>query len=427
MINFKKILSFENNIKYCNYLISVAPLLYIVSIIFFEITVFFSSILIAYAIFKKKIFFKKDTLLILFFLFYLILLLSSLINGDTESIIKSFVYIRFILFFLFITYFYNFNSFKLLSKTIFITLIFIYFDIIYQLINGKDIFGYEPGLYLTRYQGPFGDELISGAYIKKYLFIGMIIILSYQKNLYVNIFIFLSVFIAFITGEKVSFILISFGVFIYSLIYLKKNKYLFLSILILISLILSFLLYPNIESSKLQKIQQRYTKDFKIALGYSIKGVENQNTFSNSVHIIHFATALELFKSKPLFGHGLKGFRKNCHSISLQSLKNNFNIDEDRGRIYKCSSHPHNFYFEIISETGIFSLIIIFMIFFYIFKNALNIDNEFFRVGLLLCLIVHIFPIATTGSFFTNHNSFHLWMTFGLIQFAYLRGFDENS
>ena len=194
MINFKKILSFENNIKYCNYLISVAPLLYIVSIIFFEITVFFSSILIAYAIFKKKIFFKKDTLLILFFLFYLILLLSSLINGDTKSIIKSFVYIRFILFFLFITYFYNFNSFKLLSKTIFITLIFIY----------------------------FGDELISGAYIKKYLFIGMIIILSYQKNLYVNIFIFLSVFIAFITGEKVSFILISFGVFIYSLIYLKK-------------------------------------------------------------------------------------------------------------------------------------------------------------------------------------------------------------
>ena len=427
MKNQNKTFSFENNVKYCNYLISATPLLYIVSIIFFEITLFFSSSLLVYSIFKKKIFIKKNNLFILFFLFYLILLLSSFTSGDEESIIKSVGYIRFILFFLFIINFYNLNSFKLLLKIIFISLIFLYFDIFYQLINGKDIFGYEPGLHLTRYQGPFGDELISGAYIKKYLFIGFILILSYQKNFYINLFIFLSVLIAFITGEKMSFFLISFGVLIYSLIFFKKNKYLLLSILIVGSLIISFLLYPNIESDKLQKIQQRYTADFKVALGFSVNDAKNKNTFLNSVHIIHFASAIELFKEKPFFGHGLKGFRKNCHDVSQKSLKNNFNIDEVRAERFKCSSHPHNFYFEIITETGIFSLIVIFIIYFYIFKSAFNIKDKFYKIGLLLCLAVHVFPIATTGSFFTNHNSFHLWMTFGLIHFVYLREVNEHS
>ena len=105
----------------------------------------------------------------------------------------------------------------------------------------------------------------------------------------------------------------------------------------------------------------------------------------------------------------------------------NFNIEEDRGRRYKCSSHPHNFYFEIISETGIFSLIVIFIIYFYIFKSAFNIKDKFYKIGLLLCLAVHVFPIATTGSFFTNHNSFHLWMIFGLIHFVYSRQANEHS
>ena len=41
-------------------------------------------------------------------------------------------------------------------------------DIFYQLINGKDIFGYESSAQGRKLGGPFGDELIAGGYIQRF-------------------------------------------------------------------------------------------------------------------------------------------------------------------------------------------------------------------------------------------------------------------
>ena len=99
--------------------------------------------------------------------------------------------------------------------------------------------------------------------------------------------------------------------------------------------------------------------------------------FSQVLYIfIHWATAFELFKQKPFFGHGIKQFRNKCLNVKAITLKNNYNINLDLGKNYRCTTHPHNFYLELISETGIISLMIILLLYIFYFKRILNLENR---------------------------------------------------
>jgi O-antigen ligase len=217
-----------------------------------------------------------------------------------------------------------------------------------------------------------------------------------------------------------AFILIAFGILLFIFSDLKKNTIIFLSFFSFFTIIFLFLINPNLENEKLKNIQNRYNNSFKIALGIDTSNKSNYKFTTNSVHFAHWATALELFKQKPFFGHGIKQYRNKCSTIKSTTLNNNYNIDLLRAETYKCTTHPHNFYLELISETGALSLMIILLLCVLYFKKILNLDNPNYRIPFFLCLLVHIFPIATTGSFFTNHNSFHFWFVISLIEFIYV-------
>jgi O-antigen ligase len=419
-VNFKKFFNFNNNISFCNLFLSISPALLIIGVVFLEFVNIYSSLIVIYSLLKKKIKIQFNFIILLFGLFYIVINLSSFMSGDSNSIFKSIAYIRFFLLYLFIINFFNYYYFKLLLKIILISLLFLYIDIFFQYITGKDFFGYPPDLNLNRYQGPFGEELISGAYIKKYLFLSLILLILIKKIYLLNIYLLLSITIAFITGERMAFILIAFGILLFIFSDLKKNTIIFLSFFSFFTIIFLFLINPNLENEKLKNIQNRYNNSFKIALGIDVSNKSNYKFTTNSVHFAHWATALELFKQKPFFGHGIKQYRNKCSTIKSTTLNNNYNIDLLRAETYKCTTHPHNFYLELISETGALSLMIILLLCVLYFKKILNLDNPNYRIPFFLCLLVHIFPIATTGSFFTNHNSFHFWFVISLIEFIYV-------
>ena len=79
---------------------------------------------------------------------------------------------------------------------------------------------------------------------------------------------------------------------------------------------------------------------------------------------------------------------------------------------YSCSTHPHNTYLQLLSETGFFVTLIIFLIFCYLILKSLKhfylrifekkiIFNDF-QIALLSSFLITLWPIAPTGNFFNN-------------------------
>ena len=81
-----------------------------------------------------------------------------------------------------------------------------------------------------------------------------------------------------------------------------------------------------------------------------------------------------------------------------------------------CSNHPHNYYFEILTETGTVGLIIISIIalifIVFLFKNykfikQISIQN-FILLSAIISLIIEMMPLRSSGSLFTTNNTTYL-------------------
>ena len=67
--------------------------------------------------------------------------------------------------------------------------------------------------------------------------------------------------------------------------------------------------------------------------------------YKNNHYFAHYSTALQVGQDYPYFGVGMKNFRNFC------DLKEYDKKVHPNFRHIKCSTHPHNFHFEAISET----------------------------------------------------------------------------
>ena len=113
------------------------------------------------------------------------------------------------------------------------------------------------------------------------------------------------------------------------------------------------------------------------------------------------------------FGGGIKNFRFYCHERP--------NINKDSK--FVCNMHPHNYYLEILTETGIVGFTIVSLIFFvvlyisfikkYFLLSSLNNDNLI--IPFIFLFIAEIFPIKSTGSFFTTGNATYLFLILGIL------------
>ena len=170
---------------------------------------------------------KKPTFLILV-LIYFYLIFNSFISIDFQSgIFRNFGFIRFILLFLAINYFFhNFNRFDKIFKIWFIIIFAVVIDSFIEFIFGRNILGYGSA-YGNRIVSFFYDEPIVGAYLNGFVFIivGYLFQNFYEKNqtLKASILLILLLFLlcVFITGERSNTIKIFFGFFLF--FYLNRN------------------------------------------------------------------------------------------------------------------------------------------------------------------------------------------------------------
>ena len=121
-----------------------------------------------------------DKIIISFFLYVLVISTFNNIydffkdgREDLTSLIKSILFLRYLILYFIIRYFIKENiiSLKIFFISAFCAVMFVCLDIFYQLIFGNDIFGFEA--IERRLSGPFGDEIIAGSFIQRFSLFGL--------------------------------------------------------------------------------------------------------------------------------------------------------------------------------------------------------------------------------------------------------------
>ena len=122
-----------------------------------------------------------------------------------------------------------------------------------------------------------------------------------------------------------------------------------------------------------------------------------------------------MFNDNIILGVGVKNFRNYCN---LEKYK----IDEA-----SCTTHPHNTYIQILSETGIIGFLFIFIALvtfsYKIIKHfflSLFKKNYFsgFEICILSSISITLWPFIPTGNFFNNWLSIIYYFPIGLLLFS---------
>lgn len=387
-----------------------------------------SLIFLIKIIIEKKFFYIKNIYSYFFLVFFLFLLLNSLINFIEIKLLKNPIfYFRFGLFFL--AMFYYLDIIENLTKKIFYSFLvafsFLIIDGYLQFFSGFNMFGYQ--LYDmeggSRVSSFFGKELIMGSYLSRLspLVFGLFILnKNYNKffSSYIFVLFVLIEGLIFISGERTSFFIIHFSTLICLLLlkdFKKMRLFIFISSIVLI-LTISFykptsverMIYQTLDQvgySELAKTFSKYyhfitnknlNKDFEEVI--KIQSDNELYIFSGSHQSLYF-TAINMFKKNIFFGIGPNNFRYLCD-------KKEFKFSEN-----SCSTHPHNFYLQFLSELGLFGFAFIIFIFFiltyYLVRCFIGkFKKKYFFTDFEICclsiMFVNLWPISPSGNFFNN-------------------------
>ena len=414
----------KNN--FFNILLGLVPISFIAGNMLININIIL--IILSSLIFFKKDLFKINYFFLdkLLFLFFFLILITGAINdfyfysiklawkGYYTTILKSLFFLKYILLYIALRYLIEKNilNLKLFFVTCFFGTLFVSFDIIYQSINGVDIFGFT-GIK-NNLSGPFGDELIAGGYIQRFsIFSFFLIPFFYQQNFekylkYLIPILFIIFFITIIlSGNRMPLLLFLFAVSLI-IIFNKQTRKFFLPTLIIASII--FYILFNFNSKVNINFKAFYSQISTMPVVILEKDLKNNYV---PPYLRQFLTFYDTWLMHKYIGGGIKNFRYYCHKRP--------NIDKNSKFI--CNMHPHNYYLEILTETGIvgFSLIALaFLIIIhltlikkYFLTSALNKNKVI--VPFIFLFLVEIFPIKSTGSFFTTGNATYLFIIIGIL------------
>ena len=380
------------------------------------------SVIAVYYFFNtKKIKFpNKNKFSFLFFLFYFAVLLNSF-NFDyyLNSLKSFFFYFRFFFFILVIVYMIELEE-KILKdflKIILLSITIVCFFGFYQYaeirleylerISKADSLNQLIRVKNTtqqRISGIFGDELIMGSYLMRIFPLFLITffltkkddVLSKSNYVYLFLITILFALSIVITSDRAPILLFCFQIFLFFLLIKKLRKFfLILGTIIFLSFSAVILIDPiskeRVVTVTVNNIKGEYSDGNVTLISEAYEG--------------HFNAAKIIFTKYPILGSGIKGFRNQCYNLNKE------NYEE---KIW-CTTHPHNIFFQLISETGIFGLFLYLVLFYYVsnqiyrkIKNQIKFEKENILISNIICLInflVILWPLTTTGSIFNNYNT----------------------
>jgi len=357
---------------------------------------------------KKKISFNNFEIMFISF-FFLIVISSLLSDYKLISLKSSFLSIRFIILIYAIIFIikkldYFFKYFFIICFGTFILNMFAG----YLQIIEDDFFlpnlGIAENIIVT---GFFGDEKRLGSFLCRILplVVGCYLLVSKKeinkKVINVLILFIPLFFLVFLTSERMALVycVFTFLFFIFYAAKINRKVIIIISLLLILIPLLSYAL--NFNKFK-ETVTSSYNQIFP----------NGKMVFFSKQHQVFALTSIELFKDKPILGIGPNNFRRKCDEVSSDFITEKYGFDASD--IQNCTTHPHNIFFQLLSEIGLIGIIyyIIFNTFLFIevfrflFKKNYNQISFFF----LLPVIYYLNPFFPSGNFFNNW-----YMCFGIL------------
>jgi len=363
-----------------------------------DLIVSISALFFLYYVFKnKKFYFFNNKPLIIFFIFCVYcILLSLFVSEDIMlSFESSLFYFRIGVFSCFIWYLIEQD--KSILTYFYYSLLLCFLALIIdgyiQYFTNTNLSGFK--ILNNRVSSFFGDELIMGSYLSRLfpLFFALFLIKKKQKfEIYLIglLFILVDVLI-FMSGERSSFFFLNLSTLFIIILIKEYQKFRLVTFIIAIV----FVIILSLNSSKLN---ERMFKGPAEDMGL-IESSKKAVIFSDA-HDSLIRTAYNMFKDKPLTGHGPKMFRIICKE------------DKYATGIYPCMTHPHNFYVQLLAETGIIGFLFLCSALVYVILASLkqlksiilkqNRHLSDYQVCLLAAILVTLWPFVPNGNLFNN-------------------------
>ena len=367
-------------------------------IINFLLILSFSKNSINFKILNKSIFYL---LFFLFFSFLINLIFSNNFQLSYPRVLKFILIIGSIISFKHLLLSFKNSEIEKLYKIWSIIFIIVIFDIIFELIFKSNILGlksFMPG----RIASFAGHELNIGHFFSAFCLIFMSYIYNHYKSISSKLIlaIFLIV-ISFLIGERSNFIRTFLIISLFVILIYEINFK--LKILSFSFLIIFFIVILNFNTG----YKLRYISQFTNVL--SKNGISYY--FDNSVYGAHYNVAKEIFKDNIIFGAGIKNFRIESYDKKYEDL--NHNQNEKRA-----NTHPHQIHYEFLSETGLFGYLsfaaFIFFSFYLTIKSYIK-DRNYYQLAAFFYVLISLLPLIPSGSFFSTYGSSLFWLNYAIM------------
>jgi O-antigen ligase len=132
----------------------------------------------------------------------------------------------------------------------------------------------------------------------------------------------------------------------------------------------------------------------------------------SEMHEQHYVSALKMFQSQPIFGVGTNTFRIHCNKEKYKYKENS------------CTTHPHNYYIQILAELGIFGFLFIITFFIYLSYILIKQFNyllrkkikkliEFKNLIFFIILFIYWWPLIPHMGLYNNWNNVLMMLPLG--------------
>ena len=359
---------------------------------------------------------KKNQILYLIVIWLYLLINYTAANNPEFSFSRSIFFFRYILLILAISYVFKNIKYQKIIFTIWsIIIVVITVDIFYEFFFKKNILGNISPDH-TRIVSFMKDELrIGGLVLGFFLFVinfWNTYLIKEKKSFLIKTTIYFTEILIFtgifLTGERANslkaLLCCAFILFFIRL----KNKLILTILLLLIPVIIFY-------SSK--NINDRYTAYINL--------LDHNKFIYNTEHGAHYDAALSIFAKYPILGVGNKNFRIEC----AKDVYSNPKFIKTTGR---CSTHPHQIYFEILAELGLIGFFLIFGFIFINIYKAIKIylvSKNLILLSSISFLFSSLVPLIPSGSFFSSFNATIIWVNIG-IMISYIinkKNLDQNN